>query len=654
MNTVIAYSSEGLNQNTPIAPSANGTPPDNLTDGPSDRQHPLPLFMHQSCHANRTRRMSFLRYCFASIGTALAVAVPFIPAIASDAIPSSTNAQPSTETVNETADEAAGAGDTSIAQDPNQTQTQEAIGLDEPIETEFAEPELVETELAETEPVEALDIQQDGSTDSFADTPGNIAEETDVAEEDVETTAESEDRPDDRPTLDAPDVDAVVVPEYVNPSANPLFYPTRPEEVDIVETVALTLEEAIELARRNSTTLQEARRNLEITAASLREAQAANLPTVDVQGSLVRQDTDDQAPPPVFGDEPDTITTNLGASLVVNYDIFTSGRRSSLIRAAEYSVRQQELQIEVISEQLQLDVTNTYYALQEANELVRIDREALDQALESLRNAEALERAGVGTRFSVLEAEVDVANARQSLLQSISTLQTSRRELAAVLNLSQVINLEASDEVVRADLWSLSLEESITQAFQNRAELEQQLLQREISEQRRQVELAAMRPQVSAFARYDMNDLLDETNTASDRETYQIGIQANLRLYDGGAARAAARREALNMEQAEIAFTETRNQIRLQVERAYYELQANLNSIDTATLAVETAREALRLARLRFQAGVQTQTDVLLAQTDLTRAEVNRLRAVIGYNRSLAALRRAVSNFPDNDLSDRR
>ena len=100
-------------------------------------------------------------------------------------------------------------------------------------------------------------------------------------------------------------------------------------------------------------------------------------------------------------------------------------------------------------------------------------------------------------------------------------------------------------------------------------------------------------------------------------------------------------------------FTETRNQIRLQVERAYYDLQANLNSIGTATLAVETAEEALRLARLRFRAGVETQTDVLLAQTDLTRAEVNLLRAVLGYNRSLAAIRRAVSNLPDSDLSDR-
>jgi outer membrane protein TolC len=590
--------------------------------------------------------MSFLRYCLASsIGTALAVTLPFLPAIASESGPSSSSTQNTAETVDEP-----------IAQDPSAEPTEDAI--DESVESGESESgELESGELGEVDSsIPDADHSPDPELTEMPDSPDEtIPVVTEAAEEELDAEIEEDPAmaPDHRPSLDPLVPDAVVVPEYVNPSANPLFYPTRPEEVEITETVGLSLEEAIELARRNSTTLQEALRNLEVSEANLRGSQAANLPTVDVQGSLTHQDTDDQAPPPAFGEEPDTITTNLGAALVVNYDIFTSGRRSSLIRAAEYTVRLQELQVEVITEQLRLDVTNAYYALQEADELVRIDRDALDQALESLDDAIALERAGVGTRFSVLEAQVDVANARQELLQSISDLQTARRELAAILNLSQVVNLQASDVIEVTDQWNLSLEESITLAFQNRAELEQQLLQRDISEQRRQVELAAIRPQVSAFARYDMNDLLDRTDTASDRETYQIGIQANLRLYDGGAARASARREELNMELAENAFTETRNQIRLQVERAYYDLQANFESIDTATLAVETAQEALRLARLRFQAGVETQTDVLLAQTDLTRAEVNRLRAVLGYNRSLAEMRRAVSNTPDNDLSDR-
>ncbi len=57
---------------------------------------------------------------------------------------------------------------------------------------------------------------------------------------------------------------------------------------------------------------------------------------------------------------------------------------------------------------------------------------------------------------------------------------------------------------------------------------------------------------------------------------------------------------------------------------------------------MEQAREALRLARLRFQAGVGTQTDVISAENDLTQAEGNRVTAILDYNRALASLNRAI------------
>jgi outer membrane protein TolC len=59
-------------------------------------------------------------------------------------------------------------------------------------------------------------------------------------------------------------------------------------------------------------------------------------------------------------------------------------------------------------------------------------------------------------------------------------------------------------------------------------------------------------------------------------------------------------------------------------------------------VAVEEAQASLQLARLRFQAGVGTQSDVLQSVTDLTTAEVNRLAAILDYNRAIVDLRRNV------------
>ena len=74
-------------------------------------------------------------------------------------------------------------------------------------------------------------------------------------------------------------------------------------------------------------------------------------------------------------------------------------------------------------------------------------------------------------------------------------------------------------------------------------------------------------------------------------------------------------------------------------------LESNQENISTSQVAVAQAEEALNLANLRLQAGVGTQLEVLTAQSELTQAQVNNVAAILGYNRALAAIERAISNI---------
>ncbi|GAB4135278.1 MAG: hypothetical protein Fur0046_07930 [Cyanobacteria bacterium J069] len=443
-------------------------------------------------------------------------------------------------------------------------------------------------------------------------------------------------------------------PAGLEPHPNPLRFPTRPEEVVPAEPQLITLQQAIDLARRNNRQLQAAELELERSRAQLREAQAANLPTAQVGANLNFTENNNQPEPSFFNPNPPNesdVTTSLGGTVRIDYDLFTSGQRSATIRAAEGQVRLQELEVERLSEQLRLDVSSDYYDVQQANENVRIAQDTVLQAEQSLRDALALEQAGVGTRFDVLQAQVELANAQQELVQSLSEQQTTQRQLVRRLDLSQVASVVAADAVTPAEDWTLSLEESIVLAYKNRAELEQQLVQRDIARRQRRAALSVLGPQVSVFGQYQF----ENANNDQDPDfngAYQFGVQASMTLFDGGRARAQARQQELNMAIAEVNFADNRDAIRLEVEQSYYSLQANKTNIGTAQAGVEQARESLRLARLRFQAGVGTQTEVLQAQTDLTRAEVNLIQAVLGYNRSLVTLRRAISNLPDGYLAE--
>lgn len=449
-------------------------------------------------------------------------------------------------------------------------------------------------------------------------------------------------------------------PDYLNPSPNPLSFPTKPEEVKLRGIQPITLQQALELAKRNSPTLQRTNFQYERSRAQLRQAQAALYPTLSVQGgitqSLSAQDDlrakaqqrafEEQGVPEELRQNNPPLQGSLGLSgtFEVGYNIFTSGRRPAQIRAAERQLRSDQLQIEVDWQQLQLDVSNAYYNLQQADEAVRIAQSAVRNAEASLRDTIALERAGLGTRFDVLRAQVQLANNQQQLTSALGTQQINRRTLAQILSISPSIDLAAADPVQVAGRWPLPLEDTIVLALKNRAELEQFLAQREVAEQQKKAALASLGPTIALTVQYNtINNLRDQLGFGNG---YSAGLGVNWNFFQGGAARAQANQQEANKAIAEASFASARNQIRLQVETAYSNLGTSFQNIDTSRQAVVQAREALRLARLRFQAGVGTQTDVINSENDLTNAEGNLVTSILDYNRALAQLTRAVTNLP--------
>lgn len=444
-------------------------------------------------------------------------------------------------------------------------------------------------------------------------------------------------------------------PDFLNPSANPLLFPTESEEVNIETIQPISLDGAIELALRNNKDLQQAKVQLERRQAEREEALAALFPTLDAQLELRQEETAQsnlsQRSSGGFFENFNpggTDNTEFNGRIELNYNIYTGDSRSANIRRAEKEIRRSELDVERLVQQTRFDATDAYYNLQNADAQVAIAQAAVEDATQSLRDANLLEQAGLGTRFDVLRAEVDLASANQSLTQAIADQRIARRRMVQVLSLGQQVELTAADEIKEAGEWQLSLDDSIVLAYKNRAELEQELLQREIAEQQRTIALADTKPQVSVFANYQfLDDLQDDL---SPEDGYQLGARMSWQFFDGGRASARANQAEKDKELAETRFAQQREQIRLQVEEAYFNLTANKENIQTTRKNVERAEESLRLARLRFQAGVGTQTDVINAQRDLTEARSQFLQAIIGYNQSLNALQRAVSNLPDNRL----
>jgi OMF family outer membrane factor len=303
---------------------------------------------------------------------------------------------------------------------------------------------------------------------------------------------------------------------------------------------------------------------------------------------------------------------------------------------------------------LRLQASLAYFDLQTADNQVQIGQEGVRASLVSLRDARARFQAGVATKLEVLEAETQLARDQQLLTTALLSgtpgqpgQATARRALAALLDLPQDVTPTAADPARVIGTWLPSLQESIVASFSFREELDQILLDISIANSSANVELGRVQPLLKivnnfGFGRsygYEFSPSVVPSITGWNVDN-AVGLNLNWTIYDGGSAQANYREQKQKAQENRFLFAKKRNTIRADVEKSFYELDKNNRNILTTSREVISTRESLRLARLRFQAGVTTQREVVDTQRDLTQAEVRYSNAISDYNRALVELRR--------------
>ena len=232
---------------------------------------------------------------------------------------------------------------------------------------------------------------------------------------------------------------------------------------------------------------------------------------------------------------------------------------------------------------------------------------------------------------------------------ALSEQAEARRSLAAELDLPQDVTPTAASPLTVIGTWIPSLQESIVAAYAFREELDQILLDISIYNSNANLELAAVQPVLSIFNDFSTQRSQGEIGNNGIPPQDQVygwsfdnavGLSANWTIFDGGKARARYRQNKQRAEESRFKFATRRNTIRRDVEESFYELRSSQQNIRTTVREVLSATEQVRLARLRFQAGVATQREVVDNQRDLTSALIRHADAVVLYNQSMAQLQR--------------
>ena len=457
-------------------------------------------------------------------------------------------------------------------------------------------------------------------------------------------------RPKADPSVLAPAVDALPPSLESLVASPPLALPEEQAQVRTHQLRPITLEEAIQLAEFNSPKLKAAASQVDQAKSSLRAAIAAWYPTVDLSASGLPEYFQSYTNRnPDFGSDTYARQWRVNGALSVRWDLINPTRVPQIAAARDRYERAGDSYLIALRD-IRLQAQTSYFALQKADEGVRIGQASVKASLVSYRDARARFNAGVNTKLDVLEAETQLARDRNLLTSNLRLQDEQRHLLARVLDLPQDVIPTAATPLRPMGLWEPSLQESIVSAYNYREELDQLILDISINNSQANASLAAVQPVLSfvnsttayrsegqsakaSLSEIDMGDFINGFQNST-------ALTASWRLFDGGRARAEYQRSKQVAQQTRFDFANLRNQIRFEVEQSFFGLRAAIQTIDTTAAEVLAARESVRLSQLRVQAGVGVQREVVNTQRDLTQAELKYANAVNDYNTNLAQLQR--------------
>ena len=459
---------------------------------------------------------------------------------------------------------------------------------------------------------------------------------------------------------------ATSLPEDLDALKSPdsLALPDLPSQVTIRELRPLTLAEVERLVEVNNPSLKAAASQVKQAKSAVLAAISAWYPTVNLtanglpqylEGERFRNPdflaTSQQNPltGEPFERSANTYTRRLSAnfSAQVQWKLIDPSRVPQISAARDRFEKSRDAYLIALRD-LRLQASRNYFQLQRQDEQVRIGQQSVRASLVSLSQARARYQAGVATKLEVLEAQTQLSRDRLVLTDGLAGQSKARRDLAELLDLPQDVTPTAANPSRVIGMWQPSLQESIIAAYAFREELDQFILDISINNSNANAALAAVQPVLSIFNRFDTSRNQGQSGQSGsvDMDDYNwdynnaVGLNATWAIFDGGRARAEYRQNKQRAEQSKFNFASERDKIRSEVEDSFFDLRRASQNIHTSASEVLTSAESLRLARLRFQAGVTTQREVVNNQRDLTKAEVSYANAITDYNVSIAELSR--------------
>jgi outer membrane protein TolC len=306
--------------------------------------------------------------------------------------------------------------------------------------------------------------------------------------------------------------------------------------------------------------------------------------------------------------------------------------------------------------------------MQQASEqqLDRTDQELVNQAVQAydgvllaqkqvavsedtVKAAEAIEKqsrarveSGMAVDSDLLSAQVATASRKQELIQAQNSLALARSQLAVTLGMPPATLYEPQEALSEHTFPALTVADLEQQAVVKRPDLKQ--VESERNAQAKSISMAkgAFAPRLNVYGSWETDSPSPGWNGGNN---WIAGAELQFDLFDGDSKRAHLAVEKAIQEKAAAMRDAFRDQICLQVRKAYYDYDAARQQVEVARGAIQQAEESLRINQNRYDGGLTTVSDLLRVEEAAHRAQTDYWQAVYRMQTSYAGVELAAGTL---------
>lgn len=288
-------------------------------------------------------------------------------------------------------------------------------------------------------------------------------------------------------------------------------------------------------------------------------------------------------------------------------------------------------------------VADTYLKLMQVQRFEHIAQTGVQQVEAHLGMARKYKEAGLIGKQEVLKAEVELARAKERVIQARHGASLAAAGLKLYMGMAQSEQFTLTDRPQDPPPpLSAALQSCVKDALGQRQDL------KSVGEMGKAAEAGKDRvkwsflPNISAIASYQFTH---GQGTFMPEHAFFAGGVLQWDIWDWGAKWFSMKAAGSKARQADLGRRLLKEAIALEVQQAYLDLRAAEESLAVARLSITSATEDYRIEQKRFETQSNTTTDVLDAQLALTRSELTYTTALYSYYIARAKLARAMGGI---------